>query len=206
MDRVDIENNIRRIKEHYKGHILPNVYVVHGELTPEEMNSLYTHPKVKAHISLTKGEGFGRPLLEAASSGKPVIASGWSGHLDFLRPENSILVDGKLENVHPSAQVPGMINTQMQWFMVDYQKAGMTMLTCFEDYKKANEFCKNLKGHISRNFTLDKMTQKLGEIVDRHVKVAIPLKLDNPHAIKLPKLTPIKKVGDVKLPKFELKK
>ena len=63
----------------------PNIYLVHGDLEPVELNSLYNHPKVKAHISFTKGEGFGRPLLEFAATGKPVIASGWSGQIDFLK-------------------------------------------------------------------------------------------------------------------------
>ena len=53
-------------------------------MTDEEMNSLYNHPKVKAMVSFTKGEGFGRPLAEFGTTGKPIIASNWSGHLDFL--------------------------------------------------------------------------------------------------------------------------
>ena len=63
---------------------LPNIYLLHGEFSNEEINSLYNHSKVKAMISLTKGEGYGRPLLEFSLTGKPIIASGWSGHLDFL--------------------------------------------------------------------------------------------------------------------------
>ena len=51
-----------------------------------EMNSIYNHSKVKAMVSLTKGEGFGRPLLEFSLSQKPLIVSGWSGHMDFLPP------------------------------------------------------------------------------------------------------------------------
>ena len=54
------------------------------ELISEELNELYNHPKVKAMVSTTKGEGFGRPLLEFSLTGKPIMASGWSGHLDFL--------------------------------------------------------------------------------------------------------------------------
>ena len=61
------------------------VYLLHGDLTQEEMNALYQHPKVKAMLNFTKGEGFGRPLLEFSLTGKPVIVSGWSGHIDFLK-------------------------------------------------------------------------------------------------------------------------
>ena len=40
-----------------------------------EMNEMYNHPKVKAHLTFTHGEGFGRPLLEASFSGKPIIST-----------------------------------------------------------------------------------------------------------------------------------
>ena len=81
---------------------LPKIYLLHGDLTDDEMNALYNHPKVKAHVSFTKGEGFGRPLLEASISQKPVIASGWSGQTDFLNKELSVLLPGELKEVHKS--------------------------------------------------------------------------------------------------------
>ncbi len=61
------------------------------------MNYLYNHPKVKSMVSMTHGEGFGRPLLEATMTGLPVIASGWSGQIDFLDKENSILIEGEFK-------------------------------------------------------------------------------------------------------------
>jgi len=99
-DRERILKKIDSIKESFGLNSL-NIYLLHGDLTQEEVNGLYNHPKVKAHVSFTKGEGFGRPLLEASLSGKPVIASNWSGHIDFLK--HSVLLGGKLGQVHPSA-------------------------------------------------------------------------------------------------------
>ena len=83
MDRDDILKKIENIRKDISGS-LPNIYFLHGEIEDEDMNHLYNHPKVKAMVSLTKGEGFGRPLLEFTRSKKPVIASNWSGHIDFL--------------------------------------------------------------------------------------------------------------------------
>ena len=77
----------------------PSVYLLFGQLTDEEMNEMYNHPKIKAMVTLTKGEGFGRPLLEFTMSGKPVIASNWSGHKDFLPMDKAIMVGGKLTQV-----------------------------------------------------------------------------------------------------------
>ena len=73
IDREDILKKIRTIKNTVKGKTLPSVYLLHGDFTDDEMNELYNHPKVKDHVNITHGEGFGRPLLESSISGKPVI-------------------------------------------------------------------------------------------------------------------------------------
>ena len=86
--------------KHVGGDNLPPVYYLHGDLEDEEMNQLYNHPKVKAHITFTHGEGFGRPLLEATMSEKPVIAPNWSGQIDFLNKKQSVLLPGVLTPVH----------------------------------------------------------------------------------------------------------
>jgi hypothetical protein len=92
------------------------------------MNSLYNHSKVKAMVSLTKGEGFGRPLLEFSLTKKPIIVSGWSGHMDFLNPEFVICIGGQLKNVDPSAAVKDLILPESQWFSPDHGQIG-TLLT-----------------------------------------------------------------------------
>ena len=59
-------NKINNLKSQTNGKC-PNIYLVHGDFTDDEMNQLYNHPKVKVHVSFTHGEGFGRPLLELVS-------------------------------------------------------------------------------------------------------------------------------------------
>lgn len=80
----------------------PKVYLLHGEMSDDEVAALYRHPQVKALVSLTRGEGYGLPTLEAAASGLPVIATNWSGHLDFLKHGKFISVYYQLSDVHPS--------------------------------------------------------------------------------------------------------
>ena len=94
IDRREILKKINDIRQSVEAKSYPNIYVLHGDLDDEEMNELYNHPKVKVHISFTKGEGFGRPLLEASLSEKPVMVSNWSGQLDFLNKNNAILLPG----------------------------------------------------------------------------------------------------------------
>ena len=99
-NRKIILNKINKIREFVGDDgTLQNVYLLHGELTDEEMNIFYNHPKIKVHISFTKGEGFGRPLLEASVSQKPIIVPQYSGYLDFLK--YSILIPGQLTQIHP---------------------------------------------------------------------------------------------------------
>jgi glycosyltransferase involved in cell wall biosynthesis len=80
----------------------PKVYLLHGDMSDEDVAALYRDPKVKALVSLTRGEGYGLPILEAAASGLPVIATGWSGHLDFMKNVKFISVDHELIQIHPT--------------------------------------------------------------------------------------------------------
>ena len=74
LDREDILGKIESIKQTVDGD-LPNIYLMHGDFYDDEINELMNHPKVKTHINITHGEGFGRPLLEASMTEKPIIAS-----------------------------------------------------------------------------------------------------------------------------------
>ena len=76
-----------------------STYLLYGDFQNTDLKIMYTHPKIKSLVTLTHGEGFGRPLLEASVCGLPIIASNWSGHIDFLDSEMAHLVQGKLEYV-----------------------------------------------------------------------------------------------------------
>ena len=172
LDQEEILKKIEQIKSsvHLEaGQILPNVYLLHGELTDKEMNSLYNHPKVKTHVSFTKGEGFGIPLLEASVSGKPVIASGWSGHMDFLNVENAILVGGELKNVHPSAAWENVIMESAQWFSPDPQQAMNALAAAFLDYKQFKDKAYDLMVRNREKFSYDTVYKRAAELLDKYV-------------------------------------
>lgn len=189
LDREDILNKLNQIINSVKSKNTPNVYFLHGDLTDEEMNSLYNHPKVKAHITFTKGEGFGRPLAEASLSLKPVIASNWSGHIDFLK--ESILLPGQLTNVHPSAAWQDVILQESQWFTVDYSYAASVMRDVFENYKNYKDVTKKQAYYTKKNFSLDNMDEQLNSYLEKYVKFTqqVGLKLPTLKKIQLPKTT-----------------
>ena len=187
MDREEMLDRIRRIKESVEGN-LPNIYLLHGELSDEEVNELYNHPKVKAHVSFTKGEGYGRPLLEATISQKPVITSNWSGHLDFLDPEMAILLPGEVKQIHPSAVVQDMLLPEGGWFTVDYKKASETLEDVYKNYKNYVDRAKKQSYRSRTEFNLDKMGEKLISILEDKIPKPVQLKLPQLKKIELPKL------------------
>ena len=199
MDREECLKKINNIKSMFpKDWDLPNIYLLHGSLSSEEMNNLYNHPKVKCMVSLTHGEGFGRPLLEATMTGLPVLASAWSGQMDFLSETDSILIGGSLGEVPKSAQWKDIIIPESQWFNINEQQAYKAMNHCFENYDDVKTKGLNLMKINRDKFTLDKMIQKLDEIVTPYVD-----KVPSQVQIQLPNL---KKSGDSNVPKIKLPK
>jgi glycosyltransferase involved in cell wall biosynthesis len=188
MDRDEMLDRIQKIRVAVGDNDLPNVYLLHGELEDGEVNELYNHPKVKAHVSFTKGEGYGRPLLEASISQKPVIAPAYSGHLDFLDPEMSVLLPGEVKQIHPSAVVQNMLIPESGWFTVDYKKAAETLEDVYKNYKDYVEGSKRQAYRSRNNFSLDKMGELLIELIDNKIPKPVALKLPTIKKIELPKL------------------
>ena len=201
LDREDCLNKINNIKSMFpKDWNLPNVYLLHGSLSSEEMNKLYNHPKVKAFVSLTHGEGFGRPMLEASMVGLPVITSGWSGQIDFLSQTDSMLLGGELVQVPKSQIWKDIIIEEAQWFNVNETQAYKAMNYCFTNYDEVKEKAMNLMKVNRDKFTLNKMTEKLDTIITPVID-----KVPQQVGLNLPKL---KKVGNndsskIKLPKLK---
>ena len=199
LDREECLRKIKQIKNRFpKDWELPNIYLLHGSLSTEEMNKLYNHPKVKSFISLTHGEGFGRPLLEASMVGLPVITSAWSGQLDFLSEKNSMLLGGELVPVPKSQVWKDIIVKESKWFNVNEQQAYKAMNYCFQNYDDVKSKALNLMKTNRDKFTLDKMTEKLDEIITPYID-----KVPTQVGLNLPKL---KKVNNSQPPKINLPK
>ena len=187
MDREEMLDKIRAI-ENSVGGDLPSIYLLHGELSDEEMNELYNHPKVKAFVSFTKGEGYGRPLLESSISAKPVLVSGYSGHLDFLDKDMSIILPGAITQIHPSAVVQDMLIAESGWFTIDYVAASKALEEVYKNYKKYLDGAKRQAYRSRTEFSLEKMGEKLLSILDAKVPKPVEFKLPQLKKIELPKI------------------
>jgi glycosyltransferase involved in cell wall biosynthesis len=190
-DRFEIENRVNQLKNLFLvTDKLPNVYVLHGDLTTAEMNALYNHSKVKAMISFTKAEGFGRPLLEFSSTGKPIIAPHYSGQADFLKKDFICALPGQLTPIHPSAQNEFLIG-DAKWFTPDYGYASKMMQEVLKNYKTWLTL-----GKRQRYFALSTFTEEAVSLVYDQVLASIDAGVNMiPKAIEL-KLPKLQKVGN----------
>jgi glycosyltransferase involved in cell wall biosynthesis len=191
-DRWEIEKRIEQVRNMFgtEIHKLPPVYLLHGDLTNAEMNALYNHPKIKAMVSFTKAEGFGRPLLEFASTGKPIMAPHYSGQADFLKKEFICALPGTLTNIHESAANDFLLK-EAQWFTVDYGYASKMFVDILKNTKKWNELSKRQRYFVNSNFTETVISKRYDEVlkhidtgiesVPQHVELKLP-------KLKLPKL------------------
>ena len=194
IDRESIREKLDAILKPF-GDKCPSVYLLHGDLGESDMAALYHNPKVKAMVSFAKGEGYGRPLAEFTLTGKPILASGWSGQLDFLPADKAILLEGQLTKVHESA-ADQFCMKEAQWFTVNYSNAANKLYDVYKNYPNYLKNSEKLKENTLHGFTLDDMNESFIKILDSYVKPTpkvIPFNLPklNTNKIQLPKLEKI---------------
>ena len=153
------------------------VYLLHGDLSEAQMHSVYQHPQVKVMVSLTHGEGFGLPLFEAAYSGMPVIAPGWSGQTDFLyipsasksksRKKKAMFseVDYTIGPVPDHSLWEGVIDKGMMWCFPEEGSFKLRMRQVRNNYEKSVKRAKTLQKWILEEYESDKMHEKLSTTI-----------------------------------------
>jgi len=203
LDKKETVDKIRKIRDQFKElDSVPNIYLLHGDLTLEQMALLYNLPKIKAMISCTHGEGFGRPLAEATCCDLPVIASNWSGQLDFLNPKQSVLIDGDLKLIPDSLIWEPIIVKPGKWFNVNENDVVNKLRLFYKNHKVIKANAKKLGIWNRSKFSLTTMAQNFSKVIDKAIE-AIP-ETPKPMSLKLPKLkksTP--KPATIKLPKLK---
>lgn len=168
IDRQLILEKIKSITEGFVGTTAktPSIYLIHGELTTAEMSAMYNHPKIKCNVSHTRGEGFGRPLLEASLSGRPVLASKWSGHLDFLSRKHSILLPGSTIKV---GVVNGLFCKDAEWFNVNEKRASELMHEVYSNYDKYGKKAMQLADINLKKYSKDSIFDSYTDIFNTYM-------------------------------------
>ncbi len=204
LDRKETVNKIRKIRDQFKElDSLPNIYLLHGDLTIEQMALLYNLPKIKAMLSCTHGEGFGRPLAEATCCDLPVIASNWSGQLDFLNSKQSLLINGELKPIPKSMIWKPIIVEPGKWFSVSEPEVVNKLKLFYKNHKTFKNHAKKLGIWNRSKFSLTTMAREFNKLIDNALS-AIP-EAPKPMSLKLPKLTKksTSKPATIKLPKLK---
>jgi glycosyltransferase involved in cell wall biosynthesis len=144
IDREKLFADMKGFMSHLGEHQC-KVYLLHGDMSDEEMHALYNHPNIDALLALPHGEGFGLPIFEAAYSGTPVIATGWSGHMDFLCDEEGeehfYNVSFDIQPVQENVVWDGVIVKESMWAYPREQSAKEKMRECYNNREDKNSFC-----------------------------------------------------------------
>jgi len=176
IDRYAIEAKVDALLSKYS-HRQCKVYLLHGDMTEEEMHALYSHPQIKAFVSLSHGEGYGLPHFEAAYSGLPIIAPKWSGYLDFLRrpivdkkghskmKSCFATVDYELKPVQEEARWEGVIEADSAWCFAEQGSYKMRLREMHKDWGRFKKQASDLQKWIWENFKEEDKLQEIATIV-----------------------------------------
>jgi ADP-heptose:LPS heptosyltransferase/glycosyltransferase involved in cell wall biosynthesis len=177
MDYEMFTNRIKQIKDSTGAGKYPTIQVIHGKLSDAEMAGLYKHPQVKALVSLTHGEGFGLPLLEAAACGLPVLATAWSGQLDFLCIDGRkrfVPIDFDLAEIPDACVWNGVMEKGSRWANVKEDDVKLKMKKLSLSYEKPREWADELAKHVAENFSEQKtgfqFYQTVHQFIEMHGK------------------------------------
>jgi glycosyltransferase involved in cell wall biosynthesis len=154
IDFTQVEKHLKSLLVRYDNRKC-KVYLLHGDLTPGQMTGLYTNPKINALINISHGEGFGLPMFEAAREGVPIVACGWSGHLDFLNQNGKDYfqsVEYHLQPVQPQAVWEGVVEKDSMWAFADQGSFKMVLRKTLKNLDKVKKTAKELQGLIGENF------------------------------------------------------
>ncbi|MAH44336.1 hypothetical protein CMI37_00810 [Candidatus Pacearchaeota archaeon] len=169
MDKIQMEGTLKQLLAEYKDRTC-KVYLLHGDMSDEEIHALYVHPQIKAFVGLPHGEGFGLPFFEAAYSGMPVIATGWSGQLDFLFDENmkehfyNVAFD--IQQVQKEVVWDGVLVADSMWAFPREASAKEKMRQCYDDIIGGNtdqyaEYATELQKRFSQEKMYDKFVSNV---------------------------------------------
>ena len=158
MDFAQVENHLKSLLGRYENRKC-KVYLLHGDLTPGQMTSLYSNSKISALINISHGEGFGLPIYEAAREGLPIVACGWSGQMDILHHGKDCFnsVDFTLRPVQQQAHWKGVIEPDSMWAFADQGSYKMTLRKTLKNLDKAKEQAKELQGLVNDKFSDEKL-------------------------------------------------
>jgi glycosyltransferase involved in cell wall biosynthesis len=178
IDKEECNKRLENILKNYSNRKC-KVYLLHGYMSEEEINSLYKHPKIKAIVSSTHGEGYGLPLFEASYNELPVVATDWSGHLDFLTIKDDegiekklfAKVDFELKQIAQEHVWQGVLEAGTSWAFPITSHLKSRMREVYRDYPRFKSWSKKLNSWVRKEFTEEKIYEKFINLVHEKPQV-----------------------------------
>lgn len=172
MDKEHTLKRLNNLLNNYKNRKC-SITFLHGHLPDEQMLSLYTHPKIKAIVSTTHGEGYGLPLMEAAANSLPVLATDWSGHTDFLyiNEDNDSKrmfgkIDYELKPIAPEHVWKGVLEAGTSWAYPKMSSYKEKLRDCYKDYGRYKSQAKKLSPYVKEKMNESKLFNLFYSIID----------------------------------------
>jgi glycosyltransferase involved in cell wall biosynthesis len=161
VDRIRTTNMLAQLTaEVKKGSEFPKFYLLHGDMNDDEVAALYRHPKIKALISPTRGEGFGLPILEAAASGLPVMATGWSAHTEYLGKGKYVKFDYRLEQIHQSRVDNQIWMPEAKWANVKEDDFKHRVKKFVESSSVPRQWATELKEVLQKQYSFEAISEQ----------------------------------------------
>ena len=182
LDRHATKNRIKALLDSVNSKRKCKIYFVHGNLTEQEMTSLYNPEYIDCYITATHGEGFGIPVFNAACSGIPIIATNWSGHLDFLKipvetrtgkkiiKSHFLKVDYDIKPVDQQHLMPGLITEGCEWAYPKEKSFKKTLRFIRKNKETTVDDTENLSKYLKLNFNIQKIKGKYKELISSQIR------------------------------------
>lgn len=133
------------------------IRLIEGYLDRHTLNNLLN--ACDCYVSLHRAEGFGLPLAEAMYLGKPVIATHWSGNVDFMDEHNSLPVRYRLVELQEDV---GPYQKGQTWAEPDLQHAATLMRQAYESPQRMHELGERAAQTIRQHYSPTRVGQLLG--------------------------------------------
>ena len=157
------KSRIHRIKHTMGAGEYPKIHLIHGILNHKQMLYLYRHPRIKAFVTLTHGECWGRHIAEAASAGLPLLVTGWGAHTEYLSNQHSVFLEYTLEDIPQLAVWPGVLDPQARWAVCDKSHVQRMMKRCVSKYDIAIQRAREQQKTLIERYGKQQMMNQLIE-------------------------------------------
>ena len=170
VDKKMCRDYLKAFKEMHQLPSHPKIKLVHGNMKKEEMSALFNHRHVKCYVTATRGEGYGLPLVEAAAAGIPIVATGWSGHLEFLNKQYFGSVDYDLVEIQKTKIDNRVFKEGFKWANPRKESFKKEIRKVKDNYQTAKQNAKLLMKDVRFNYNKEAIKSKYNDLLSEYLE------------------------------------